>query len=593
MTDRNRREISPSAPCDVSSAVRTSADASPASGRTPPRDLPIRRRGFLKGLAATTAGLTCGDFLSHFLRFGLTPGGRAAAMAADAAVRADSQRFLVYWFLEGGWLGYDMFNPVWTVNSLHHRLENISAERYRVLRFGEDGYRLSKHGAIEHGYLADDGRDLFSDIAVLSSMQTGSSHSRERLHAHMGTYKFRPQAEREDDERSVMQAFAEAYGQPYALPNLSWHWWLSDGELNEVQYTGRRGYYHALGPVHAHTIYAGPPSRLKRFLGKMLATSGDAASRAVQDFLEGAQTAVLKDENIEAVKSYNSARRIYLQLVAKGMRLDPEATAHLFEDPQLRQEFDVKPTDELLTYRSVNGNKARTKFCPNTNVQAMMAYELMRAKLSCAFWIESRDVRRYDSHRSRSRLWNRNSPVGQTDQTEMMHEDLWDPLRSFVRRLKATPLDDSGESLYDRTTIVVTSEFGRTIHGNVDELFKGNIAASERQEKIDGQDICQHWKVTSAFFLGGNVRGNTQYGGVGERTLLSIPILPDGRLDPAFDSRTGEIIPGRRKSARSFIPDHGSVYATALSLAGLNPKGRGRNERPPLRFIHRNAPRWL
>ena len=85
-------------------------------------------------------------------------------------------------------------------------------------------------------------------------------------------------AEREDDERSVMQAFAEAAGQAFLLPNLSWHWWLSDGELNEVQYTGRRGYYHALGPAHAHTIYAGTPLKLKTFLLRMQSSANDAVS---------------------------------------------------------------------------------------------------------------------------------------------------------------------------------------------------------------------------------------------------------------------------------------------------------------------------
>ena len=62
------------------------------------------------------------------------------------------------------------------------------------------------------------------------------------------------------------------------LPNLSWHWWLSDGELNEVQYTGRKGYYHALGPVHAHTIYAGTPAKLKKFLVRMQESSGDTVN---------------------------------------------------------------------------------------------------------------------------------------------------------------------------------------------------------------------------------------------------------------------------------------------------------------------------
>ena len=102
-------------------------------------------------------------------------------------------------------------------------------------------------------------------------------------------------------------------------------------------------------------------------------------------------------------------------------------------------------------------------------------------------------------------------------------------------------------------------------------------------------DISQHWKVTSAAFLGGNVRGDRQFGRVGERTLLAIPILPDGSLDPAHDPVTGELIDGRQKDPKSFIPNHGDVYATALLLGGVAPKGRGRNERPPLAFILRRA----
>src|SRR5262249_52743571 len=148
--------------------------------------------------------------------------------------------------------------------------------------FGEEGYRIQRHGKIRCGYLAEDGRDLFGNMAVLSSMETGSFHSGERLKAHMGSYNLRLTAEREDDERSVMQAFAEAVGQAFLLPNLSWHWWLSDGELNEVQYTGRRGYYHALGPAHAHTIYAGTPLKLKTFLSRMQSTANDAVNREIR-----------------------------------------------------------------------------------------------------------------------------------------------------------------------------------------------------------------------------------------------------------------------------------------------------------------------
>ena len=115
------------------------------------------------------------------------------------------------------------------------------------------------------------------------------------------------------------------------------------------------------------------------------------------------------------------------------------------------------------------------------------------------------------------------------------------------------------------------------------------ISDDEKQKMIDGQDISQHWKVTSAAFLGGAVKGNAQYGGIGENTLLGIPLLPDGGMDPAYDPNTGELKPGARKSDASFLPNHGDVYATALYLAGIDPKGRGRNDRAPLRFIRKGS----
>jgi hypothetical protein len=218
-----------------------------------------------------------------------------------------------------------------------------------------------------------------------------------------------------------------------------------------------------------------------------------------------------------------------------------------------------------------------------------MTYELMRAGLSCGFWIESRDIRRFDSHRARSGLWRgkEKTPVGQTDQTGMCNEDLWQPLLALVELLKSTQYQDTGTSLFDHTTIVLTSEFGRTIHGDVKGITEMKISDKEKREKIGGQDICQHWKVTSAAFLGGRVRGDTQFGRIGEHTLLAIPLMPDGSLDPAYDPRTGELIDGRTQSDKSRIPNHGSVYATALHLCDINPKGRGRNDRPPLEFIRK------
>jgi hypothetical protein len=557
-----------------------SAPPSPRSGSTGR----LGRRTFLGQAAAGLAGLSALDFLGHFARFGLPYEPRAFGMAADAAA-GEEPSFLIYWFLEGGWEGYDMFNPVVTPNNVVNRLENPSDERYRVLEFGKPGYQIQQEGNIRYGYLATRGTPLFGDMAVLSSMHTGSFHSGERLMAHMGSYNLRLTADREDDERSVMQAFAEAKGQSFLLPNLSWHRWLSDGELNEVQYTGRKGYYHALGPPHAHTVYAGPPAALRRTLSRVRAAADDVVSARVQQFLDTTRASILDDRNVEAVKSYNSAREIYLNMTAAGRTLDPALLAGLFNDPELKSRFKVTPADELISYRSVNGNKARSKFSPNTNAQAMMVFELIRAGLGCGFWIESRDIRKYDSHLNRGRLWRDGQPVGQTDQTEIMNADLWDPLLALVALLKETPLGRTGKSLWDRTTIVLTSEFGRTIHGDVDSIRRMKIADEDKQKQIDGQDISQHWKVTSAAFLGGGVRGGRQYGGIGEENLLAIPILPDGTLDPAFCPVTGELIEGCQKHPRSFIPNHGDVYATALLLAGVDPRGKGRNDRGPLGFI--------
>ncbi len=211
----------------------------------------------------------------------------------------------------------------------------------------------------------------------------------------------------------------------------------------------------------------------------------------------------------EPGKSYNSARQIYLSLSEGGRKLDRNLLLKLFSDAALREEFRVKPADELITYRSVNGNKARSKFAPNANVRAMMSYKMMRTGLSCGFFIESRDVRRFDSHRNRNALWAKDGqrPIGMPDQTQMMKEDLWDPVHALVRRLKETEYEGSGKSLFDHTNIVITSEFGRSLHGDVAGILKKQISDEKKNTEISGQDISAHWKVTSCAFLGGKVKG--------------------------------------------------------------------------------------
>src|SRR6185369_3736782 len=111
------------------------------------------------------------------------------------------------------------------------------------------------------------------------------------------------------------------------------------------------------------------------------------------------------------------------------------------------------------------------------------------------------------------------------------------------------------------------------------------IPDEDKKKQIEGQDISQHWQVTSCAFLGGKVKGDVQFGSVGEKTLMPIPLLPDGTQDPAYDPVTGQLKKDLQKSGKSSIPNHGDVYATALHLADINPKGKGRNDRPPLTFI--------
>lgn len=547
------------------------------------------RRQFLRQFAASSTSVSASQFLAHFLTAGLpATTARAEAMAADKSDEAGLPRFLVYWFVEGGWMGYDMFNPVVSPNHVLQRLEDPSLERYRILRWGEEDRGIKVRGNIRYGYLAEDGADLFPKMSVLSSMHTGSFHSGERLKAHLGEYSYRIGDERQDDERTVMQAFAEARGQSFILPHLSWHWWLADGELNEVQYSGRRGYYHALGPSHAHTIYAGTPERLREFMKRLRGMSADPVNRQVRKFLDEMDDRLLDDDSSEVVRAYRSARSIYTSMSERGLELDGGMLDGFFRDAELRERFKVGPADEVVTYRSINGNKARTKYTPATNVQAMMAYELMRSGLSCALWIESRGIRDFDDHFSRRGLWKADgTPVGMPDTTARMKQDLWDPLKTFVSLLESTQYKDTGKSLYDLTTIVLTSEFGRSMHGDVAAIRAMSIPEPEKKKMIDDQDICQHWMVTSCAFLGGSVRGDAQFGRIGEETLMAIPILPDGSLDPAFDPLSGKLLEGRRQSEGAFIPNHGDVYATALHLAGVDPKGRGRNTRPPMTFVGR------
>ena len=145
-------------PCEIDNQIQTVGEQLVR----PP--MPERRR-FLKRSLASVAGLTCTDFLSHFAAYGMPGERRYDELAAEAVAANENPHFLVYWYLEGGWCGYDMFNPVNTENNVLKRLANVSDERYRVLDWGQDDYTIKTEGNVRYGYLAENGKDLFQDLA--------------------------------------------------------------------------------------------------------------------------------------------------------------------------------------------------------------------------------------------------------------------------------------------------------------------------------------------------------------------------------------------------------------------------------------------
>src|SRR5581483_3176690 len=152
------------------------------------------------------------------------------------------------------------------------------------------------------------------------------------------------------------------------------------------------------------------------------------------------------------------------------------------------------------------------------------------------------------------------SNQGQTDQLQNMQQNLWTPLKALVNRLKTTACPGTMGSFWDYTTIVLCSEMGRTISGDVAAILMDNTTYPTDQAKYDNimqQDCCQHREVNSVAFLGGTVQGDRQYGRVGSSSLKGIPLMPDGSLDPAFDPVTGLLKSGQTQSANSFVSDSG------------------------------------
>ncbi len=550
----------------------------------------MNRRRFLKGaVAGGSIGVL--DWLGWFKRFGVPGTSKSLGFAEAYAQSAPLPQFLIYWFMEGGWDSYSMFSPLDTPN---HATLTIpagtlaptpawSSQFYRPKNYALDALHAvpKTHGNITYGYLAEPGVSLLDDMAVISSHAGNTFHSGGRFDYHYGKYASGPslKAARGADERTVMQAFCEVYGANYPLPHVSWHRWLSDGELDEANYPEGTGYYEKLGPPHAHTVYGKTPADMRSRLSTLTGVTSGARLTRIRKFVDNLDQNFISGRDGESVRAFDSAVQIHKQLTGGSkVTIDP---ALLFTDPALRAEFGVTAADELTSSRSVNCNPARSKDSPNTNTQAMMTWELMSKGVSCGFFIESQVIRGFDTHSNRKAILN---SKGQTDQLAMMKQHLWNPLLALVNRLKTTQYGTSGKTYWDLTTIVLASEMGRTIQGDVASILATTDPDDVKYTAILAQDCCQHWRTNSAAFLGGTVQGNRQYGRVGTSTLDAIPInLTTGALDPAYNPVTGVL--NGTKAAGSGVTDPGHIYSTALYLTGINPAGKGRNNRPPLAFV--------
>lgn len=552
----------------------------------------LNRRHLLAGAGATGV-LSVLDWLGIFRQAGVPGTPRLWDMAKARAAEdsstggAEETRFLVYWFQEGGWDSYALFSPADTPN---HSSLDIDAgtlyptpawsdQFYRVKGYGSGNYPLAqKVGNLKVGYLAMPGKDLFPDLCLVSSHYGNTFHSGGRFDYHYGRYDRALTEYREEIERSVLQAFCEAKGASFLMPHISWHRWLADGELALANYPEGTGYYEKLGPAYAHTIYGKTPD----YFRQRLLAIGDVATAAraelIRGYTDNLYNKFLYGRDGQTVKAFSSALEIHKTLTSGELTVDPTT---LFTDPALRSAFGVVAGDESTTETSVNGNPARSKEIPHVRVQAMMAYECMRALLGCGYWIESRDVRRFDSHRSREDVFAKDS---NSDQLNAIQDELWNPLRVFVQYLKNTEMPGiPGKSMWDQTTIILSSEMGRTFSGDVDSILASKDPDIEKYDQIMEQDVCQHWYVNGVGFMGGSVQGNRQFGGVGTSSLDAIPLLPDGTKDPAYDPITGVKV--GTPSSQSFVSDAGHVYSTALALAGVDPTGKGKNTRPALSFV--------
>src|SRR5207253_10405002 len=142
-----------------------------------------------------------------------------------------------------------------------------------------------------------------------------------------------------------------------------------------------------LGPVSAHTQYGKTPTDMRNRLMSLGSVSQSQRNQRIAQFTDNLQANLLAEKNGESVRAFASALTIHKALTdGTTLNINPQA---MFTDATLRTDFAVTTADETTEASSINGNPARSKETPNTNVQALMTYELMTKGLSNGFFIEN------------------------------------------------------------------------------------------------------------------------------------------------------------------------------------------------------------
>ena len=115
-----------------------------------------------------------------------------------------------------------------------------------------------------------------------------------------------------------------------------------------------------------------------------------------------------------------------------------------------------------------------------------MTYEMMRADLSCAYWIETRDIRRFDSHNGRRGLWEADRVTA--DAASRANRSLAGPTLGPASDTypwtcsKYAAQDDSPPDLGIHD-IVLTSEFGLPAPSTVTWTAFGRRTSANRKNK--------------------------------------------------------------------------------------------------------------